>query len=371
MHKTKFTIIPADTCNLACSFCCVAKCEGSSQSLMAIDDSKKYADIIAKYFVKNNIDYLELEFFGGEPLLNLDAIKEFINTLLATNDRYGCIDIIDCCMFTNGSCNLEEYIEFINEINKDHTVIRSRIQFSYDGPPHLVTQDAQKTNIDYLKKAIELTKEHDESWQLSCMIVVSDQNADNLFNLFMFLYEEKLLEYITFRFDIEHSDYKQLADVALPQLQQIINFVKSHPDIQDNDDIDFLMAYKPKDNRHGCGVGTTVISLSANGYITGCQHDAVLIEEKLSNRVYKKLTCVDDIENYLDLSYTNDWYQIGKYGHAEYEDICPAHYEKVKDDPDRKEFFRKVHEIVKQLDEGGVLNEDTKNTTDKHNIKDM
>ena len=358
MNKYKFTIITADVCNLACSFCCVASCNGSSGTLMSVNDTKRYADLIARYFVKNNIDYLELEFFGGEPLLNIDAVKEFINTMLTVNDKYGCIDTIDCCMFTNGSQNLEEYIEFINEINKDHTVIRSRIQFSYDGPPHLVTQDAQKTNIDYLKKAIELTKEHDESWQLSNMIVMSDQNVDNFFNLFMFLYEENLLEYITFRFDIEHSDYKRLADVALPQLQQIVDFVKSHPDIQNNEDIDFLMAYKRKDNRHGCGVGTTVISLSANGYMTGCQHDAVLIEEKLSNRVYKKLTCVEDIENYLDLSYSNDWYQIGKDGHAEYEDICPAHYRKVKDDPDRKEFFRKVHEIVKQLDEGDKSEEE-------------
>lgn len=352
MNKHRFIIVPADICNLTCSFCCVAKCEGSSGTVMMSNDAKKYADIIMRYLVTHNTKFLDLQFFGGEPMLNFDAVKIFVSAVTETYKKYRLPEEVFLCLMSNGTQNIPEFIEFVNKCNEEAPVFQTEIQLSYDGPKHLCTESAEKTNIDYLKQAVELTNGNDK-WSVCAMLVVSDQNMHNFYNIFKFLYKENILHNIAFRFDIENPNYKQMTEIVIPQMQQIIDYIKEHDigKIRKNGKHIFNK-YVEESPRGGCGSGVTTLCLSADGYLTGCQHDVVLISQRLPNRVYKRLTCVEDIENFTDLSFAEDWYNIGKDGHAEYEDICPSHYEKVKDDPDRKEFFRKVHEIVKQLDEG-------------------
>ena len=371
MNKHRFIIVPADICNLTCSFCCVAKCEGSSGTVMSSDDAKKYADIIMRYLTLHNTKFLDLQFFGGEPMLNFDAVKIFISAVTETYKKYRLPEEVFLCLMSNGTQNIPEFIEFVNKCNEEAPIFQTEIQLSYDGPKHLCTESAEKTNIEYLRQAVELTKDNNK-WNICSMLVISNQNMNNLFEIFKYLHINKMLSYIAFRFDIENSNYKQMSNIVLPQFEQCLKYIKDNniSKIRRSGKLIFNKYTDPKP-RGGCGSGVTTLCLSADGYLTGCQHDVVLISQRLPNRVYKKLTCVEDIENFTDLSFAEDWYNIGKDGHAEYEDICPSHYRKVKDDPDRKEFFRKVHEIVKQLDEGEILNEDTKNTTDKHNIKDM
>ena len=358
VQKQRFIIVPADICNLTCSFCCVAKCEGSSKTLMSVGDAKKYANIIANYLVKHKIDFVELQFFGGEPMLNLSAIKEFLLSVQDSYRRFGVPNRIKVFPMTNAMCNIPEFIEFIHKLNLETDIFKLELQMSFDGPKELCTDIAEKTDITYIKRAIELTK-NNKDWMVSFMVVISNHNAAKLLDIVKFINKHGVLNRCSFRFDIENSDYVELGKIVIPQLQDVIKYIKSI----DTDTVLFskkllFSRYLYSDPRGTCGSGIHTICLSSNGILTGCQRDVVLISQKHLKRVYRKLTSVNDIEDYCDLSFDNDWYQIGKDGHAEYEDICPAHYEKVKDDPDRKEFFRKVHEIVKQLDEGDKSEEE-------------
>ena len=358
MNKTRFIIVPADVCNLTCSFCCVAKCEGSSGTVMSTVDAEKYANIITQYLVKNSVKFLELQFFGGEPMLNLDAIKIFILALVESYKKYYIPEDVFIYPMTNGMQNIPEFIEFINECNKKVPIFRTEIQFSYDGPNHLCTDTAEKTDIKYIKHGIELTK-NDDKWAICAMLVISNQNMYNFFEVFKHLCTEGILYNILFRFDIENSNYKKMTDIIMPQLNQIVDYIKTNNiDVIGPNGRHIFENYLCEVPKGSCGSGVSTICLSADGYLTGCQHDVVLISQRLPNRVYKKLTCIEDIENFTDLSFVNDWYKISKDGHAEYEDICPAHYPNIHNDPDRKEFFRKVHEIVKQLDEGDKSEEE-------------
>ena len=351
MNKHVFVIIPADTCNLSCSFCCVGKCEGSSTTMMTIENATKYSDIIVRYIIKHNIKHIEFMFFGGEPLLNFDAVKIFLQAVSDSNKKYGIPKLIDITMFTNGTVNTPEYIKLIDTLNKNRPIFKNEIQFSYDGPTHLVSRISEKTNLDFMKNAIKLIGDN-EYHDVKCMIVVSNHNVNNFFELFKFLHKEGILNYIIFRIDIENSNYARLGGILLPQLQLIVDYIKKNPEIYNGKIISRLFGrYLDDGSLSVCMSGTRAVGISANGVLCGCHHDAVTINNRLFKRSYPKLKSVEDIENYTDLSFAEDWYQIGKDGHAEYEDICPAHYEKVKDDQDRKEFFRKVHEIVKQLDE--------------------
>ena len=409
MDKTRFVIVPADVCNLTCSFCCVSACNGSSGTVMSKEDARKYATIIAKYLVKNNITNVEMPFYGGEPFLNIDAIKEFCHVLLDFHKTYGIPEMVHLAPMTNGTKNIPEYIDFVNSLNSDTDMFTTKIQFSFDGPKELCTETAEKTDISYMKNAIELSKAND-SIDICCMMVISNQNMDNFFNIFKYIHTEGLLPYIVMRFDIINDDYDKFGSIVIPQYEQIVQYIKdNNVFLNDEHKLDFFRIYADDVPRGGCGSGIDTVCLSANGYLTGCMHDVVLISEHYPNRVYTKLTSVEDIENYMDLSFSQDWYDIGKEGHADCEDICPAHWEESKNNPARQNFFKRIHEItiayfdknefinkmckgcntkirydiplrytmvneneiVKQLDEGEVLNEDTKNTTDKHNIKDM
>lgn len=359
MDKNKFIIVPADICNLTCSFCCVAKCEESSSTIMSTGDAIKYADIIIRYIVKHKLDFVDFTFFGGEPLLNFDAVKIFLSAVKNCYERYGIPQTVETNMLTNGTVNIPEYIEFVNSLNEEYHIFRNNIQFSYDGPSHLVSSIAEKTDLTNIRKAIELTKDN-KDWYINCMIVVSNQNADNFYELFKFLHLDKaVFNVMFFRLDIENSAYAELGNILLPQLQLVVDYIKESSDLEN------IIIARRKFGRYlnntvsnTCCAGTSKIGLSANGILGGCHHDVVLVNSDLPSRTFIKLKSIEDIENYLDLTYSNGWYQIGKDGHVDYEDLCPAHYEKVKDDPDRKEFFRKVHEIVKQLDEDGKKEEE-------------
>ncbi len=347
MDKTRFVIVPADICNLTCSFCCVSACNGSSGTVMSKEAARKYADIIMKYLVKNSITEAEFQFYGGEPFLNFDAIKEFCYAIADSHKKYGTPELVMLSPMTNGTRNIPEYIDFINELNKDTPIFRTEIQFSYDGPKEFCTELAEKTDVSYMKNAIELTKDSD-TIGVKCMMVISNQNMDNLFNIFKYIHEEGLLQYIIMRFDIINDNYDKFSSVVIPQYEQMIQYIKDNNIlITDEHKLAFFRMYADDKPRGGCGSGIDTVCLSADGYLTGCMHDAVLISEHYPNRVYTKLTSIEDIENYMDLSFSQDWYDIGKEGHADCEDICPAHWIETKDNKDRQEFFKKIHEITK------------------------
>ena len=351
MDKNKFIIIPADICNLTCSFCCVAKCEYSSSTVMSVENAIKYANLIIRYIVRHKLDFVDFTFFGGEPLLNFDVVKIFLDSIATCHKRYGFPQTVETNMLTNGTVNIPEYIEFVNNLNRESNIFRNLIQFSYDGPKHLCTSMAEKTDLTNIKKALELTKDN-KNWHINCMIVVSNHNSEKFLELFKFLHVENVLNTMFFRIDIENTNYIELGNILLPQIKSVVDYIKECDDL-DNKRIARAKFGRYLDNCdiNACAAGVSKIGLAANGVLGGCHHDVVALNDSLPQRTFTKLTSVEDIENYTDLTFSNEWYELGKH-HVNYEDLCPAHYEKVKDNPDRKEFFRKVHEIVKQLDEG-------------------
>ena len=99
-------------CNMRCKYCFADTGDFKrDRSLMSLDCGKRAIDFLLERSL--GIKNLELDFFGGEPLMNFDVVKELVKYGRAREAEYG--KHIRFTMTTNGSLLDDESIDFINE----------------------------------------------------------------------------------------------------------------------------------------------------------------------------------------------------------------------------------------------------------------
>lgn len=102
----------AHACNLACRYCFAGEGEyRGERSLMSIEVAKAALDfLVANSGTRRN---LEVDFFGGEPLLNWEVVKETVRygrSIEAEHDKHFRFTIT-----TNGTLLTDEILSFVNE----------------------------------------------------------------------------------------------------------------------------------------------------------------------------------------------------------------------------------------------------------------
>ena len=102
----------AHDCNLACRYCFAGEGEyKGDRSLMSLEVGKKALDFLVAN--SGNRRNLEVDFFGGEPLMNLDVVKELVaygRELEKTHDKH-----FRFTLTTNGVLLRDDVIEFANK----------------------------------------------------------------------------------------------------------------------------------------------------------------------------------------------------------------------------------------------------------------
>lgn len=101
----------AHDCNLRCEYCFAAKGDfGQGRCLMSFDVAKAAIDfLIARSGRRRN---LEVDFFGGEPLMNLDVVKQTVAYARSIEKAHG--KNFRFTLTTNGLLLNEDSMEFIN-----------------------------------------------------------------------------------------------------------------------------------------------------------------------------------------------------------------------------------------------------------------
>ncbi len=102
----------AHACNLKCKYCFAQ--EGSyhgENSLMSFDVGKHAIDFLIKN--SGNRKNLEIDFFGGEPLLNFDVVKKIVDYARSQEKIYD--KNFRFTMTTNGILLDDEKIDYLNE----------------------------------------------------------------------------------------------------------------------------------------------------------------------------------------------------------------------------------------------------------------
>lgn len=104
----------AHDCNLRCQYCFAATGEygdGKGRKLMPVEIGKRAIDfLIEQSYGRKN---LELDFFGGEPLMNFDMVKETVRYARALEKQHN--KVFRFTITTNGMLLDDDKIDFINQ----------------------------------------------------------------------------------------------------------------------------------------------------------------------------------------------------------------------------------------------------------------
>ena len=117
----------AHTCNLNCSYCFASqgKYKGD-RALMSFEVGKQAFDfLIANSGTRKN---LEVDFFGGEPLMNFDVVKQLVKYARSIEKQHN--KNFRFTLTTNGVLLDDEIIEFLNKE-------MSNVVLSFDGRKHV------------------------------------------------------------------------------------------------------------------------------------------------------------------------------------------------------------------------------------------
>ena len=117
----------AHDCNMNCAYCFGDKgaFEGN-RCLMTLETGKKALDFLMKN--SGSRRNLEVDFFGGEPLMNFDVVKKLVEYGRREEGKYG--KNIRFTITTNGMLLDDEKIDYINEV-MDNVIL------SIDGRPEV------------------------------------------------------------------------------------------------------------------------------------------------------------------------------------------------------------------------------------------
>lgn len=105
----------AHDCNLACKYCFASQGDygGVKRELMSFDVAKRAIDFLVAS--SDTRQHVEIDFFGGEPLLNWDVVKqciEYIQEIEKTTNK-----IFKLTMTTNGMLLTQDKIDYLNKYN--------------------------------------------------------------------------------------------------------------------------------------------------------------------------------------------------------------------------------------------------------------
>lgn len=110
----------AHDCNLKCKYCFAEEGEyHGKRELMSLEVGKKAIDFLIKASGKRK--NLEVDFFGGEPLMNFDVVKGIVEYARSIEKEYG--KNFRFTITTNGILLNDDIMEYINE--NMHNVVLS------------------------------------------------------------------------------------------------------------------------------------------------------------------------------------------------------------------------------------------------------
>ena len=102
----------AHDCNLRCSYCFASTGDfGGERKLMTSETGKKAIDYLLKY--SGDRHNLEMDFFGGEPLMAFDVVKEVVDYARSKEKEYN--KNFRFTITTNGMLLTDDKIDYINK----------------------------------------------------------------------------------------------------------------------------------------------------------------------------------------------------------------------------------------------------------------
>lgn len=262
----------AHTCNLSCEYCFAkgGKYHGKD-AIMDIDTAKSAID----FLVENSSNHynLDVDFFGGEPLLNFDLVKETVSYARSLEDKYN--KHFNFTLTTNGMLLDDDVIEYLNENMKN-------VVLSLDGRAEKHDHFRKKLNgegsfNEVVPKFQNFVKKRgDKEYYMRGTFTANNLDFTEDIKTYLDLgFERTSLEPVVgnetepYALKEEHletiyNEYEKLADMMIEKIDQGENFVFYH----------YMIDLENGPCAHkrisGCGSGTEYMAITPTGGIYPC-----------------------------------------------------------------------------------------------------
>lgn len=209
-----------EKCNLGCPYCYVA----NKNKFMNLETFKKSLDKIHYFMKQAKENEYFLSFFGGEPLLNFELIKEAVPIL--KNDKF--------CHGFNIISNLTLLDKEKHKFIKDNKI---GVSWSFDGidanvsRPLLKTLENKNSNGEYYKNILDMYNDRKDlilDLVQGCKVMVWPGNCSNMTENFKFLlnYNLKFPDFSLVRDNVWTNDdvkifENELHKLALYYIEQV------------------------------------------------------------------------------------------------------------------------------------------------------
>lgn len=255
-------------CNLRCSYC-FAQTKGDFGFK---DITPQKCKEIVDFVLKNNRSDIvcSLNFFGGEPMLNMETIQKTIEyTKLTYPDRNVSFGIT-----TNGTILNESQLNFIKEN-------QVKLLVSYDGPatmaPHRIYVNGKHSEEEVLNNVATL-KQNNIDFQLRATVASDCDSLKNIYEYFESLnipfaavlaYKSRNVDN-TCVYDGKIESFKKKYEDLLSFYKKLIERGDSINCFSIMNDVITIKTRNLKN--YACGGGINIFAITDNGNIFSCEH---------------------------------------------------------------------------------------------------
>ncbi len=262
----------AHDCNLRCKYCFASQGDFKGERLlMPLEVGRKALEFISINSGKRK--NLEVDFFGGEPLMNFDVVKELVSYGRILEKKYN--KNFRFTITTNGVLLDEDKMDFINE-NMSNVVL---------------SLDGRKKINDYMRKTVNGQGSYDVIVPKMKKMVEKRKDKDyyirGTFTKYNKDFSEDIMEYYNLGFKkvsmepvvaSPKEDYALMEEDLEEVLREYEKFSKEYIDIKKKDK-DFMFFHFMIDLNQGpciikrtvgCGAGSEYMAVTPEGDLYPC-----------------------------------------------------------------------------------------------------
>ena len=273
-------------CNLSCDYCFAGKGKYKGKSeYMSFDVAKAAVDFLIKN--SGNRKILEMDFFGGEPLMNLSVVKKTVEYAKKEGKKAGKTFLFT--LTTNGVLLSEETAKWLNEEMENVVLSLDGRKEVHDGVRKTVNgKGSYDVIIENLKRFIKMRK--DKHYYVrgtftnknldfgSDVLALSDAGFENISLEPVVLNEDEELYIGKDKLPQIKAEYRRLAKIYLEKKkngEKLFNFFHFNIDIEGGVCL--------KKRVSACGAGNEYFSITPAGDIFPCHQFASRPEYKMGN----------------------------------------------------------------------------------------
>jgi sulfatase maturation enzyme AslB (radical SAM superfamily) len=255
MILSNLTFILTDQCNFTCTYCFQKRLNPIT---IGSKDVIKSIDLLYPFLAENSY----INFYGGEPLLAYDSIREILRYMGEKNkklDQKG----ITLTLTTNGSLLDEKKIEFLNR----H---RFQVMVSFDGPAHEINRrpgnfDLILANIKKLQTRPNIHLELNSVFAPNSLHLMAESIIHNI---------GLSVPHIHLSVDKTRPWTPQDLATYQQQLSLLKEYLVDYYQVNQTIPVKTFLA-KPNTGPFWCAGGTNQLALAPDGLLWGCHlfHD--------------------------------------------------------------------------------------------------